>query len=102
VLGRFQEREDFYQGKGYSRPKKDINGVGGLLTNITFYDKINQRQFTNWPTDGDGVLLGSAGMSEIEIADMRKKFVSEPASVRGIYAYMHIYINVCAYICICI
>jgi hypothetical protein len=91
VLGRFQEREDFYQGKGYARPKKDVNGVGGLLTNITFYDNINQRPFKTWPVDDDGVLLGSGGMNEIEIAAMRKKLASEPASVRGIHImYMHI------------
>eukprot|EP00596_Hydrurales_sp_CCMP1899_P009137 CAMPEP_0119042484 /NCGR_PEP_ID=MMETSP1177-20130426/15424_1 /TAXON_ID=2985 /ORGANISM="Ochromonas sp, Strain CCMP1899" /LENGTH=169 /DNA_ID=CAMNT_0007009319 /DNA_START=171 /DNA_END=677 /DNA_ORIENTATION=+ len=83
VLGRFQEREDFYQGRGYARPKKDINGGGGLLTNITFYDNINERPFKTWPVDDDGVLLGSGGMNEIEIADMRKKFAAEPASVRG-------------------
>lgn len=78
VLGRFEEREDFYTGVGYQRPKP-----GGLLTNITFYDNINQRKFTNWPVDEYGVLLGTEGMNENEIADMRKKISSEPASVRG-------------------
>lgn len=77
VLGRFQKREDFYEGIGYRRPKT------GLLTNITFYENISKRKFSTWPVDSKGILIGTAGMNEQEIAAMKKKLSAEPVSVRG-------------------
>ena len=77
VLGRFKERGDFYEGIGYQRPKE------GLLTNITFYESISKRKFTNWPVDSKGVLIGTAGMDDKQIAEMKKKLVSDEVSVRG-------------------
>lgn len=77
VLGRFQKREDFYEGIGYRRP------VDGLLTNITFYDNISKRKFNQWPTDSNGILIGSQGMDEKEIAETKKVLTSGSVSVRG-------------------
>lgn len=77
VLGRFKNREDFYEGIGYRRPKE------GLLTNITFYDNISKRKFNTWPVDSKGVLVGTTGMDDKQIADMKKKLAATPVSVRG-------------------
>jgi hypothetical protein len=77
VLGRFQKREDFYKGIGYRRPAE------GLLTNITFYDNISKRKFNQWPKDSNGVLVGSQGMDEKQIAEMKKALTSGSVSVRG-------------------
>lgn len=77
VLGRFQNREDFFKGIGYRRPE------GGLLTNITFYDNISKRKFNKWPLDSNGVLVGTQGMDEKQISEMKKQLASQPVSVRG-------------------
>jgi len=81
VLGRFNERSDFYKGEGYSRK------VDGILTSEVFYNRIKSKPFKekNWPVDIKGQLVGTDGMDKDEIKELTQQLkakdaVSEAAS----------------------
>ena len=70
VLGRFKDRTDFYSGSEFERPEE------GLLTKERFYNKLKDRRFEDWPLDEDGNLVGTSGLSESEIENLRERLQS--------------------------
>jgi hypothetical protein len=78
VIGRFRSRKDFLTGDGYERPPD------GLLTKQKFYDRLKNKDFiiSEWPKTENGELIGTGGLSEIEIEEMKKN-VSKELSIAG-------------------
>lgn len=74
VLSRFDKREDFYEGKGYSRAK-------GLLDSDKFYQKIQSLPYKRWPLDTDGNPFGSAYFAnKMEFENLVKEIKTNPPS----------------------
>lgn len=69
VIGRFQRREEFYEGDGtiYTRPPDDK-----LLNNKLFLERIQQLEFKRWPVDEEGDLVGAGNLTEQEIEEKLK------------------------------
>lgn len=74
VLGRFEKREDFYEGRGYARPEK------GLLTKEMFYENISKKQFKRWPISPKGIKVGVENSSPEEIKRLEKELSASPPS----------------------
>lgn len=76
ILGRFNTRQDFYKGVGYTRPED-----GNFLTNERFFNAIQNRPFSNWPKDQDGRLVGTDGMTEQQIAEEQLRLKSSASQL---------------------
>lgn len=72
VIGRYEKREDFYEGVGYRRPAK------GLLTKESFYESIRTKKFKKWPLDKNGKRFGEDSMSKEEFDALYKEITTSP------------------------
>lgn len=79
VLGRFQRRQDFFEGEGYQRPSS------GLLSDENFYARMKTKRFDPklWPVDETGELVGCSGMSKDEMEVLKKALTSTEVSREG-------------------
>lgn len=68
VLSRFKKREDFYAGRGYSRPEE------GLLTSELFYERIRDSKLKRLPKSTDGTHFGLSDKKDID--ELRKHLES--------------------------
>lgn len=86
VLSRFDKREDFYQGKGYSRAL-------GLLNNDDFYEKIKSLPYKRWPLDQNGNPYAlDKSLSKQEFEQLQKEVkATVPSKVRNLMLF-HAYL----------